>query len=143
MTGRDLQAFSRQRRRSTETRCATPGDRSMAVQKTLVRRGVARGWIDDEAIQVYDVWMSKYEPLTRYLRRQSADKVDLTFRGLEILLKAMLPRGASEPEWWANEAAPKTRYAQRLGWLNAGFNAALIQGKEQVRFTRRHEQSDA
>ncbi|MNU27053.1 hypothetical protein D3C71_154390 [compost metagenome] len=87
--------------------------------------------------------MSKYEPLTRYLRRQSADTVDLTFRDLEILLKSMLPRGAWEPEWWANEATPKTRYAQRLSWLNAGFEASLIQGKEQVRFTRRHERSEA
>lgn len=80
--------------------------------------------------------MSKYDPLTRYLRRQSADTVDLTFRDLEILLKAMLPRGAEHPGWWANEACPKTRYEQRLSWLKAGFEATLIEGKERVRFRR-------
>jgi len=80
--------------------------------------------------------MSKYEPLTRYLRRQPADTVDLTFRDLEILLKAMLPRGAADPEWWTNEANPKTRYEQRLSWLNAGFEATLVKGKERVLFRR-------
>lgn len=86
--------------------------------------------------------MSKYEPLTRYLRRQPADTVDLTFREFENLLKAMLPRGAAEPKWWADEATPNIRYQQRLSWLNAGFEAALIQGKERVRFHRAETNSD-
>ncbi|WP_419900961.1 DUF7662 domain-containing protein, partial [Acinetobacter nosocomialis] len=54
--------------------------------------------------------MAKYDPLHRYLRRQSAAEVVLTFSEIENLLTGILPKSARRREWWANEAAEDTSH---------------------------------
>lgn len=80
--------------------------------------------------------MSKYDPLARHLRRQTSDTVEMTFRDLELVLRAMLPRSAERPQWWANEKSETSRHVQSRAWLSAGFDAFLLKGQERVRFVR-------
>ena len=85
--------------------------------------------------------MSKYDPLARHLRRQTSETVEMTFRDLELVLKAMLPRSAERPQWWANETSETTRHVQSRAWISAGFDALLLKGQERVRFIRRSRQT--
>ncbi|SJM62665.1 hypothetical protein FM111_09030 [Brevundimonas diminuta 3F5N] len=61
----------------------------------------------------------------------------MTFRDLELVLRAMLPRSAERPQWWANENNETTRHVQSRAWLSAGYDAVLVKGQERVRFVRR------
>lgn len=81
--------------------------------------------------------MGKYDPLRDYLKRQKIDALELSFAEIELRLRAMLPKGAGLPEWWADEVEPTPREVQRDAWRAAGFRACLIPGKERVRFERR------
>ncbi|MFK4056993.1 hypothetical protein [Brevundimonas sp. NPDC046655] len=81
--------------------------------------------------------MGKYDPLRDYLKRQKVDALELSFAEIELRLRAMLPKGASLPQWWADEAEPTPRDIQKDAWRAAGFDACLIPGKERVRFVRR------
>ena len=85
--------------------------------------------------------MSKYDPLARHLRRQTSETVVMTFRDLVLVLKAMLPRSAERPQWWANETSETTRHVQSRAWISAGFDAFLLKGQERVRFIRRSRQT--
>ncbi len=79
--------------------------------------------------------MAKYDPLKRYLSRQKAPRVDLTFTEVERIIGAMLPKSAARPQWWANEADTETSHVQVAAWRDAGFKAFLA-GPEQVRFEK-------
>ncbi len=81
--------------------------------------------------------MGKYDPLRDYLKRQKVDALELSFAEIELRLRAMLPKGASLPQWWADEAESTPRDVQKDAWRAAGFDACLIPGKERVRFVRR------
>ena len=81
--------------------------------------------------------MGKYDPLRDYLKRQKVDALELSFAEIELRLRAMLPKGAGLPEWWAGGLEPTPRQVQRDAWSAAGFEACLIPGKERVRFRRR------
>lgn len=81
--------------------------------------------------------MAKYDPLHRYLRRQSAAELELTFSEIESLLTALLPKSAARPQWWANEVSPASSHVQCRSWLEAGYEAFLIAGRDRVRFRRR------
>jgi hypothetical protein len=61
----------------------------------------------------------------------------MTFRDLELVLRAMLPRSAERPQWWANENLETTRHVQSRAWLSAGFDAFLVKGQDRVKFARR------
>jgi hypothetical protein len=75
--------------------------------------------------------MAKYDPVTRYLRKQSAASVELSFREIERLIGAMLPKRASQEDWWsAQNDTP-----QGLAWEAARYRATLI-GPERVRFDK-------
>ncbi len=67
--------------------------------------------------------MAKYDPLLRYLRRQSGSEVVLTFSEIENLLVALLPKSARRREWWANETSELTRHVQCRAWTEAGYQA--------------------
>ena len=85
------------------------------------------------------VALAKYDPLGRYLRRQSGIEVTLTFPEIENLLVALLPKSARRREWWANEAADSGLPRQSLVWLPAGYLAYPAIGEERVMFRRRSE----
>ena len=81
--------------------------------------------------------MGKYDPLRRYLKKQKVETLELSFAEIELRLRAMLPKGASLPEWWADGVERTSRQVQRDAWRSAGFHARLIIGKDRVRFERR------
>ena len=78
------------------------------------------------------VWMAKYDPLKRYLRRQKRARLDLTFPEIERIIGAMLPKRAHQPQWWTT-ADPVPLQAE--AWGEAGYTARLC-GEEKVRFER-------
>lgn len=80
--------------------------------------------------------MGKYDALCGHLRRQTSDEFEVTFRDIELVIGAMLPKSAERPQWWANLADPNTTHIQRLAWGSAGFDAFLIAGADRVRFKR-------
>lgn len=81
--------------------------------------------------------MGKYDPLHQYLRRRPTADIELTFQDIERLIRAMLPKAAYEAEWWSNAGGSATGHIQTRAWLDAGFDAALIPGRERVKFVRR------
>lgn len=80
--------------------------------------------------------MAKYDPLNRFLRRQNASEVVLTFSEIENLLTAMLPKSALRPEWWANETSDGTTHVQCRAWMRAGYLAFPHIDRERVAFRK-------
>lgn len=73
--------------------------------------------------------MSKYDPLSRWLRNQLSSPVKVTFEDIEDEDKigVNLPPSARQyREWWANATDPKTRYRQCRAWLNAGWEVEYV-----------------
>jgi hypothetical protein len=50
----------------------------------------------------------------------------------------MLPNSASLAQWWENETAERG-HVQCRAWLEAGYDAFLLKGKDRVIFRRRQE----
>jgi len=68
--------------------------------------------------------MLTYEPLEKYLIRQTAASVAMTFAEVERLIGHKLPPSAHERnEWWSNNA---TNHSQARAWLNAGFETTQL-----------------
>jgi hypothetical protein len=80
--------------------------------------------------------MTKYDPLSDYLRRKKDVVVELSFTDIERVIGAMLPKRALLPEWWAN-GTPGTEHLQSRAWREAGYEAFLLKGKDRVLFQRR------
>ena len=80
--------------------------------------------------------MAKYDPLNRYLRRQTAAELILTFSEIENLLTALLPKSARRGEWWANEASAGSTHVQCRAWMQAGYHAFPAIDRERVTFRR-------
>ena len=80
--------------------------------------------------------MAKYDPLSRYLRRQAGREVVLTFAEIENLLAALLPKSARRREWWANETSESTTQVQRRAWMSAGYHAFPAPADDRVVFRR-------
>ncbi len=80
--------------------------------------------------------MAKYDPLHRYLRRQTSTEVILTFPEIENLLVALLPKSARRREWWANETSETTSHVQCRAWMSAGYDAFPALADERVVFRR-------
>ena len=82
--------------------------------------------------------MSKYEPLTDFLKHQITDEVMLTFEDMEDKDKIgiTLPDSAKTyPQWWENKSTPTTR--QCLAWLIAGWQVTAVDlTAERVTFSR-------
>lgn len=76
--------------------------------------------------------MAKYDPLKRYLRRQTAAEVVLTFSEIENLLTSLLPGTAFRREWWGNEASAASTHIQCRAGLEAGYEAFPAIGRERV-----------
>lgn len=82
--------------------------------------------------------MAKYAPLGGFLRRWKrtniGQSVDLTFAEIERILGAILPKAASNRGWWQNGSSSGREFVQCAAWINAGFEASLIEKEERVRF---------
>jgi hypothetical protein len=79
--------------------------------------------------------MAKYEPLVRYLRRQKAAEVELSFRDIERIVGGLLPKAANDLQWWRAEAAANAAPQQRA-FAQAGFSPRPEFRAERVRFVR-------
>jgi len=86
--------------------------------------------------------MAKYDPLQRYLRRQSSAEVVLTFSEIENLLTTLLPRSSRRREWWANESLDDTTSVQCRPWMRAGYMAFPEVDREQVLFRKTGQNSE-
>jgi hypothetical protein len=68
--------------------------------------------------------MSKYAPLADYLKKQTRDRVPLTFAEIEKIVGAKLPPSASKHRpWWSNN--PDNSVMTRV-WLDAGFESGEV-----------------
>ena len=87
--------------------------------------------------------MGKYDPLEAHLRRQRQDQLEMSFRDVEHVLGAPLPRGAQRPQWWANERDLECGHVQCRAWLRAGYEASVSMRAGTVRFTRTTSRSES
>jgi hypothetical protein len=78
--------------------------------------------------------MAKYEPLRRYLARQRAARVEMSFSEIENMIGALLPKAASRPVWW-DDGAEASLAVQTRAWREPGYSARL-QANERVVFER-------
>lgn len=68
--------------------------------------------------------MGKYEPLTRFLKSQKLEKVQVTFKEIERVLGEELPASALKHRpWWANTGGS---HVQSEAWLEAGFETESV-----------------
>lgn len=85
--------------------------------------------------------MGKYDALGAFLRRwkvrNDAEGVELSFTQIESILRAPLPRGAGEPQWWCVTGNVDCSAPHRRAWLDAGFDAIAEPKAERVYFRRR------
>jgi hypothetical protein len=83
--------------------------------------------------------MSKYDPLRKHLQNIAPEKTDatLTFRRIEEILDASLPRSASAHQaWWSNEYRD-TSHVQCHAWIGAGWEVDTVDRTAKwVRFRR-------
>ena len=79
--------------------------------------------------------MSKYDPLSDYLRQQTASELTLSFPEIERVIGGPLPLSAMRPQWWANETSRSTAHVQCLAWRAAGYDAFLYAGRK-VKFRK-------
>jgi hypothetical protein len=69
--------------------------------------------------------MSKYQPLTDFLKGSSAPHVPMTFEEVEVILGVRLPASAYEhAAWWANDTGKS--HVQAKAWLSAGYETEQI-----------------
>lgn len=83
--------------------------------------------------------MSKYEPLSEFLGRQSSHSITLTLNEIGRILGQPLPRSAFDyREWWSNQSDTSNR-PQSRAWQSAGFEVDSVRLDEQgwVRFRRK------
>jgi hypothetical protein len=87
--------------------------------------------------------MGKYDPLEGHLRRQKTASYEMSFRDIERVLGALLPKSAHRAEWWANEQSLTTRHVQCKAWLRVGYRAVPQTHLERIRFERSAPTNDA
>lgn len=83
--------------------------------------------------------VSKYQPLTDYLRRSGAAVVPMTFEQVERLIGAKLPPTARKRAWWSNNP---TNNVMTKAWLAAGYESTRVDmtdGRLVFRLTRGSE----
>lgn len=68
--------------------------------------------------------MTKYEPLTHFLRRQPRDEVRMTFGDIEKVIGDKLPSSAAHHRaWWSNNPSNSV---MTKAWLAAGFKSEQV-----------------
>ena len=82
--------------------------------------------------------MSKYSPITEFLKNQPVEKRDLTvtFDTLEEILGFSLPKSAhTHRPWWANEK--DGQHVQAQAWVNSNWSVESLNIPQAwVRFKR-------
>lgn len=105
----------------------------MPLDPARAAPGLLRAWVSGaRAAEVIE--MAKYAPLVRYLRRQRAQEVTLTFRDIERIVGGFLPKASTDLDWWRAEAAASA--PQKRAFAEAGFTARPEIRSERVLFVR-------
>jgi hypothetical protein len=80
--------------------------------------------------------MGKYEPLTKFLRAQSKDYIEMTFAEIEKVIGEKLPRSVRHHRaFWSNNG---DNNVMTKAWLEAGFRSARVDMKAGKLTFRRH-----
>lgn len=83
--------------------------------------------------------MGKYDALGAFLRRwrvrNDAPGVELSLAQIENILRGVLPRAASDPQWWSMNGQDEPPH--RRAWREAGFDAVPDMAADRVYFQRR------
>lgn len=67
--------------------------------------------------------MSKYEPLTVFLKQAAPRELRLSFEEIEDVLGFRLPASKQYPAWWSNSATNNT---MTKAWLDAGYRTEQV-----------------
>src|ERR1700722_18898390 len=68
--------------------------------------------------------MAMYDPLGKYLKRNAASRISMTFRDVEAVIGKKLPASAFRHRpWWANE---ERGHSHAKAWLQAGYETAQV-----------------
>lgn len=67
--------------------------------------------------------MSKYEPLSAFLKQASGRNLRLSFDEIEHILGFPLPASKQYPAWWSNSATNNT---MTKAWLSAGYKTGQV-----------------
>ena len=78
--------------------------------------------------------MSKYSPLSDFLRAQARDQVPMTFAQIERLVGGKLPASHRYRSWWSNNSFNSV---MTRAWLAAGFAAEKVDMKARKLVFRR------
>lgn len=85
--------------------------------------------------------MSRYAPLTAFLKEQVADRVQVSFADVERVIGRKLPESASTHRaWWSNNAANNV---MTRAWLAAGFQSEQVDLPGQKLVFRRKTEGSA
>jgi hypothetical protein len=79
--------------------------------------------------------MKKCDGLTRWLERQTSNRVELPFEDIEDEDKigVQLPKSAKQHQaWWANDVNPKTRNFHCRLWTDAGWRVEAVNLRKEV-----------
>jgi hypothetical protein len=80
----------------------------------------------------------KYRPLFDYLASSGADRVEISFSDIDVLVTGGLPKSASTRTWWGNTRSSR----QAKAWLTAGFDVMGVDlVSRTVRFEKRSRTS--
>ena len=85
----------------------------------------------DTSIQEQSIMSAKYEPLELHLRAlpSTTATVSMTFKEIESIIGATLPRSAYQyREWWSNQKDTSNR-PQAKSWIGAGFTVDTVHQK--------------
>jgi hypothetical protein len=68
--------------------------------------------------------MGKYEPLTKFLQAQHADRIEMTFAEIQKVIGTKLPSSAKlYRAWWSNNPSNSVMTA---AWRDAGFRSEQV-----------------
>ncbi|MGH8513738.1 MAG: DUF7662 domain-containing protein [Gammaproteobacteria bacterium] len=68
--------------------------------------------------------MGKYEPLSNFLRKQTANEVKVSFEQIERIIGDKLPASAHEHRaWWSNNP---NNSVMTKAWIEAGFRSEQV-----------------
>ncbi len=78
--------------------------------------------------------MSKYNPLTNYLKTNQSSSIAMTFLEIENIIGRKLPESRKYNAWWSNNP---TNNVMTKAWLEAGYRTEQVDpARERVVFVR-------
>jgi hypothetical protein len=105
-----------------------PGEKVLDFDNSPARRILLRSRSEAQ--------MGRYDPLQRHLAGVHGIEVELSFEAMERILGTSLPKAAARAQWWRNSSDSASARRPSSAWTEAGFNAALVDNEQRVRFLR-------